>query len=337
MNRLAASEGGSGRASPRGFPVLAYCAKRIGFAASVLFLASVLIFALTGLLPGDILTSRLGNNALPEQYAALERELGLDKPWWQRYQAWISGFVGGDWGMSWVRGEPVRELVLARLRNSLALAAMVLAILLPLSIGSGVLAGLREGSWFDRAVTGLGAMFLVVPDLIVGVLLLLVFSVVLRWFPISATPPTTGGLCDHLRVLILPALPAVISWYGYLSRLARAGTLDVVHSPYVRTAVMKGISQYRVICAHILRNALPATLSVALLCAGAVIGGLLVSEQIFSYPGIGKLLLEATIAHDVPVLLAGTMLLGGIMLTAIMLADALLLLLDPRAREGLWK
>ncbi|MCS5735656.1 ABC transporter permease [Herbiconiux daphne] len=311
-----------------------YLATRAVMAAGALVVVSILVFGLVSLLPGDILVSRLGSQALPEQYQALAAQLGLDRPLWQQYLDWVGGFVRGDWGVSWMRDEPVSGLVIGRLVNSLMLGTVVLVMLIPLSFGLGIISGLRPGGVIDRVVSVLGSALLVVPEFVTGVLLLMLFSVQLKWFPVSSAPPADGDFFATVRVLILPAIPVVLASFGYLARLIRAGTLEVADAAYVRTATLKGLSRSRVIGAHIVRNAVPSSVSVTLLHVGTILGGLVIVEQLFSYSGLGKLIVDSTVSHDTPVLLAAAMVAGALTLAAIILGDIMLLVLDPRARAG---
>lgn len=313
--------------------VLRFAATRLALAIAALLIVSVAVFTLVSLLPGNILQSRLGTQALPQQYAALAHQLGIDRPAWQQYLRWLVGLPTGSWGDSWMRGDPVFGLVIGRLGNSLALGAVVIIILLPLSFGLGTATGLHPDGVLDRIVGVVGSGLLVIPEFVTGILLLLLFSVQLHWFPVSLSSPGDGPW-DRLRLLVLPALPVVLSSFGYLTRLVRSSTIDVAQSAYVGTAVRKGLSRRRIVLRHIARNALPPNLSSALLHVGSILGGLVIVEQLFSYPGLGKLIVDATVQHDTPVLLAGVMVTGCLTVLAIIVADALLLVLDPRTRRA---
>jgi peptide/nickel transport system permease protein len=312
-------------------PAVRFLLGRLVLAIVALVAVSAVVFFLADMLPGDILVSRLGSQALPEQYAALAAQLGVDRPAVERYAAWLVSVPSGDWGMSWMRDDAVLPLVLSRAANSLMLGTVVVLLLVPLSFGTGLAAGLRPGGVIDRVSAVTGSALLVIPEFVTGVILLLVFSVHLRWAPVSATPDE-GGLLANLPILILPALPVVLSWFGYFARLVRSSTIDAVASDYVRAAVTRGTSPFTVAARHVVRNAIPPNLSLALLHAGGILGGLLIVEQLFSFPGLGKLVLDATVDHDTPVLLAGVTLTAAITLGCIVLADALLYWLDPRTR-----
>lgn len=314
--------------------MLYYLANRLALIALMLLVLSALVFFLVQMLPGDLATTILGNQATPEQYAALRTELGLDQPVWVRYFAWLVDFLRGDWGYSAHADQPVRELVLGRFGNTLKLAAVTLVILIPSAIAAGVLAALSEGGPLDKIISVGGATLTVIPEFVSGIILMIVFSVWLRWFPIGATPPSGADFLTTVHHLILPALPVVFVSFGYIAKMARSGTLDVLEAPYVRTATFKGLTRTQIVLRHVLRNALPPTISLSLLQASFIMGGLVVVEQLFTYPGLGKLLLDASTSHDVPTLEAAVLLAGIVVMVMTLLADITLAVLDPRVRIG---
>ena len=294
----------------------------------------MLIFAGAQLLPGDVGRAILGPLADPDAVAALNHQLGVDRPPAVMYADWISHFVTGDMGQSYSYRSPVAPFVANALANSLKLAAVTFAIVVPLSIGAGVYAASRAGKWQDRVISVAGLSLTVVPEFVSAIVLILVIGVWLRWLPISAaTRPGTGAL-EQLRHLVLPALPLVIILFGYIARMARVGTLQALDADYTRTAMLKGLKRRTVILRHVLRNALLPTITVIASQLGGMIGGLVVVETLFRYQGIGSLILTAARSKDFPMLEAGILTVGAVYVLAALVADMLYAVLDPRLRTG---
>lgn len=308
--------------------------QRLAFSALTLVLLSVIVFAGAQVLPGDVGRSILGPLASPEAVAEINHQIGADQPPVQQYLSWIGHFLTGDMGASFVFRSPVAPFVGNALLNSMKLAAVAFAIVVPLSIGAGVFAAMHPGRWQDRVISITGLSLTVVPEFVSSIALILIFGVWLRWLPISAaTRPGTDWL-EQLRHLILPALPLVLVLFGYIARMARAGTLETLDSDYVRTAVLKGLTRRKVIVRHVLGNALLPTITVIASQIGYMIGGLVVVESLFRYQGIGSLILTAARGKDLPMLEAGILTVGTIFVVTTMFADALYVVLNPRLRDA---
>ena len=303
-------------------------------AALTLLLLSVLVFFGGQILPGDIGRALLGPFADARAVASLNHELGADQPLVTQYFGWISGLAHGDLGMSYAFRAPVAPFVAAALGNSLKLAAVAFVMVVPLAILAGVLAALREGRPADRIITTLGLSFSVMPEFVSGIVLILIFGVWLRWLPIAATWPAGAGPLTQLRYLVLPAMPLFLVLFGYLARMARAGTIEALGSDYTRTAVLKGLPWRLVIWRHVLRNALLPTITVIATQTGYLIGGLVVVETLFRYQGIGSLIYAAAKTKDFPMLQAGVLVVGAVFIGATLIADILSTLLNPRLRKG---
>jgi peptide/nickel transport system permease protein len=273
----------------------------------------------------------LGPYASQQQVDALDKSLGTDKPLPVRYWNWASDFVKGDWGVSPVQNVEVRPLVLNRLKNSLILGAFAMVLIVPFSIFMGVVAALNYGKTFDRAISIIGLSFIALPEFVVGVILIVVFAVQLGWFPTSSQVPGTNPV-DWFRQLLLPALPLGFVLFGYISRMARTGTVDALQSNYVRTAVLKGLPRRYVVWRHVVRNSLLPTITVVSVQVGYLVGGLVVVETLFTYPGIGQLTLESATGHDLPTLEACVLMIAIIYCVANLLADLTYGLLNPRVR-----
>jgi len=308
--------------------------QRLGLSLLTLALLSVVVFAGAQLLPGDVGRAILGPLADPDAVAAINHEVGADRPAVETYLTWIGHFLTGDMGRSYTFRSPVAPFVGGALVNSLKLAAVAFAIVVPLSIGAGVYAAMRAGRWQDRVISVAGLSLTVVPEFVSSIALILVLGIWLRWLPISAaTRPGTPAL-EQLRHLILPALPLVIVLFGYIARMARAGTLEALDSDYARTAVLKGLPARTVIFRHVLGNALLPTVTVVAAQVGYMIGGLVVVESLFRYQGIGSLILAAARGKDFPMLEAGILTVGAIFVMTTLAADTLYTVLNPRLREG---
>jgi peptide/nickel transport system permease protein len=294
----------------------------------------VLVFAGGQLLPGDVGRSVLGPLADARAVAVLDHQLGVDRPLLVQYWDWISHFVTGDMGMSYIYRAPVAPFIATALRNSLKLGAVAFVIVVPLAILGGVVAALNVGHWLDRVITLTGLSATVVPEFVSGIVLILIFGVWLDVFPITATWPPGAGLLTQVYYLILPSVPLVLVLFGYIARMARAGTVTALEADYTRTAVLKGLPYRTVVWRHVLRNALLPTIAVVATQAGYLIGGLVVVETLFHYQGIGGLIYAAAKSHDFPMLEAGVLTVGVIYVLSALGADLLTVRLNPRLRFG---
>ena len=308
-----------------------FLAKRAGLAVVTLLCVSVILFAVAQVLPGDVGRAILGPWATETQVRALDHQLGVDRPLYERYWTWFSGFVRGEWGTSYLLNRPVAQITLDRLRNSLILGGFALCLIVPVSIGLGVLAALNYGKWLDRCIAIVGLSLIALPEFVTGIIVLAIFAVALGWLPVSSHVPGLNPL-DWFRQLLLPSIPLMFVLFGYISRMARAGTVESLRSNYVRTAILKGLPRGTVIWTHVLRNSLLPTITVISVQTGYLVGGLVVTETLFSYPGIGKLVLDSAIGHDLPVLQATVLLVAVLYMILALAADVLYTLLNPRVR-----
>lgn len=306
--------------------------KRLALMAVTLWVVSVMLFSLAEVLPGDVGATILGQFASRDQVAALDHQLGVDRPLPVRYASWIGNFATGDWGDSYLLRTPIRPLVLHRLGSSFLLAGIALVLIIPISISLGVLAAIRRGTLLDHAITSGGLAITVIPEFVSGSILLVIFAVLLGWFPVSAAIPAGSGPLEVIHHLFLPAVPLMFALFGYVGRMARAGTIEALESDYVRTAVLKGLPRRRVIWRHVLPNALPPTITVIGAQMGWLVGGLVVIETLFNYPGIGKLILDSAIGHDLPLLEDAVLVVAVIYMSSNLIADVIYALLNPRIR-----
>jgi len=307
---------------------------RLGTALITLAVLSVVVFVATQIFPGDVARAILGPTSDARSVAALRLTLGLDRPAITQYWDWISGFVRGDFGVSYALSRPIRPVVLEALSNSLKLAAVAFVIAVPLSILAGVVSAMHIGRWPDRVITTVGLSAMVVPEFVSGIVVLLVLGIQLGILPTTATAPPGSGFITQVDHLLLPAIPMTFVMFAYISRIARAGTVEALDADYTRTAVLKGVPRVVVMRRHVLRNALLPTISVVATQIGYMIGGLVVIEILFNYRGIGLLIFQATQDKDFPMLESGVLTVGVFYLVLTLLADLSYSLLNPRIRQA---
>jgi peptide/nickel transport system permease protein len=299
-----------------------------------LVLLSVVVFAGGQLLPGDVGRNILGPLADARAVAVLNHRLGADQPAAMQYLHWAWHALRGDFGMSTAFRAPVAPMVFSALLNSLKLAGVTLVLVVPGAIAAGVYAALRAGRWQDRAIGLISLSLTVLPEFVTGIMLILVFGIWLRVLPIEAATPPGASALTQIRHLILPALPLVLVLFGYIARIARAGTVAALEADYARTAMLKGLPRRTVILRHVLRNALLPTITVIAGQISYLTGGLVVVETLFRYQGIGSLILTAAHGRDYKMLEAGILAVGAIFIAATLGADLLIGVLDPRLRGG---
>jgi peptide/nickel transport system permease protein len=311
-----------------------YLAKRLGLAVITLVLLSMIAFAVTQLLPGDVGRNVLGQYADQRTVDEFNAERGLDRPFYVQYGDWITDVLSGDLGTSMQFDAPIAGMVGPALVNSLKLAALALLILVPLSIALGTVAGLRAGTPLDRGITLSGLSLACVPEFVTSIVLIVIFAVGLGWLPAVAQAPDGASPLTQVEYLVLPSLALVTVLWGYVARITRAGVIEAVDSDYVRTAYMAGLKRRRIITRHILRNGLLPTIAVIATQMGYVIGGLVVIEKLFNYPGIGQRMYVAASTKDYAMLEACILIAGVAFLVATLIADVLYSLLNPRIRAA---
>jgi peptide/nickel transport system permease protein len=307
---------------------------RLMLAVITLWLLSVIVFAGCQILPGDVGRAILGPFADARSVAALNHQLGVDRPLLVQYWSWITGMVRGNMGMSYTYRAPVGPFIGHALVNSLKLAGIAFILVVPLGIIGGVVAALRANTWIDRTIVIAGLSATVVPEFVSGIVFIMVFSIWLRVLPLTATPPRNAGALTQIYYLLMPSIPLFMILFGYIARMARAGMIEALTSDYTRTAVLKGLSYRQVIWRHVLRNALLPTITVIATQCGYLIGGLVVVETLFNYHGIGSLIFAAAKAKDFPMLAAGILVIGVVYVGANLIADLLYSALNPRISFG---
>ena len=311
--------------------------RRLAFLSLTILLTSLLVFLVTQWLPGDVCRIILGREAGQGAIENCRMELGLDQSLPVQYLTWLGNFLTGDWGISYSTDLPIYPIVMDRLKNSLMLALVALIISVPLGVTLGILAGLNEHKPIDSTVN-VGSLSVVgLPEFVTGLVLIQVFSFGLRdmglpYLPANSSIPPDATFLEALPMLILPAIAAMLVLLAYIARLTRAGVLEELKQPYVRTADLKGLPRRTVIVKHILRNALLPTITVIAISLGWLISGLVVIENVFNYPGLGRLMIFAIDRRDLPLLQAVIMVTVLGFALANLAADILYGWLNPRIR-----
>ena len=294
----------------------------------------MLVFVTASLLPGDIGRNILGPFASESDVAIFNKAAGVDRPLITQYLDWISSFLRGDLGTSLQYRVPVSDLLGPSFVNSIKLAAVAFAIVVPLSIIGGTVSGLRRNSVTDRVITVTGVSFTAIPEFVTAIVFILLFGLWLGWLPVSATAPEGSNVFTQVEYLLLPSFALVAVLFGYIARITRASVIESVDADYTRTAYLKGLTKKQVVSRHVLRNSLLPTIAVVATQVGYLIGGLLVIEKLFNYNGIGLRIYTAAVNKDYPMLQSGVLLVGIVYLLATLVADILYSLLNPRIRVG---
>jgi peptide/nickel transport system permease protein len=311
-----------------------FLVKRLGLMVLTLFIVSLIVFLAGQVLPGDPGRAILGPFAANSAVHALDAQLGVNKPLVTRYVSWIGGAVHGNFGESYAYQSPVAPFIGAALINSVKLAALAFVLVVPLGILGGVVAALNAGRPLDRIISVVGLSLTTVPEFVSGIVLIVVFGVGLKVLPVTAAAGTGASAGSQVQHLILPAIPLVFVLFGYIARMARAGTIEALNSDYTRTAILKGLPRATVIRRHVLRNSLLPTITVIATQTGYLIGGLVVVEDLFNYQGLGHLIFKAAQGKDFPMLEAGILTIAVVYVLATLAADLLLIALNPRLRIG---
>ena len=296
-------------------------------------LLSIIVFFAAQVLPGDVGRRILGPFADQAAVDALNERLGANDPLLSQYWDWFSSFITGDLGQS-AQNRPVSDVLLDPLVASAKLALLAFIIVVPLAILGGVIAAIHEGSFRDRLISVGGLSATAIPEFVWAVFFIVVFALGLGLFPTTAQFPDGASVFTQLEYLLLPALCLVCVLFGYIARMARAGTIEALDADYTRTATLKGLPQRTVIRRHVLRNSLLPTIAVVATQAGYLMGGLVIIELLFNYQGIGQAIVRAAQQKDIPVLQTGVLLIGIVYLVATLIADILYSVLNPRVRLG---
>ena len=314
----------------------AYLLQRLAAMVLTLLGVSLLVFGMMRLIPGTVVEQLLGQAAMssPEVVASFRRFFGLDEPLHVQYLGWLGGLLHGDLGVSWLSGRPVLGLFLERLPISAELAVLAVAWSLLLGIPLGTASAMWRGGLRDSAIRVGATLGLSLPAFWQGAVLILLFSLYLGWMPSLQWVPLSQSLAGNLAIMALPALTLGTATAAMITRMSRSSMLDVLGCEYVRTARAKGVPERRVTFHHALRNALIPVVTVAGVQLGYIVGGIVVVEDVFTLPGVGRLLLDAIFQRDYPVVQGVILILAAAFMTLNLAVDLLYALIDPRLRRG---
>ena len=311
----------------------AYALRRLFLAVPVLFGVSVLVFAVLHLAPGDPAAIMLGAQATKEDVVRLHRDLGLDQPLVIQYVRWMGHVVQGDLGRSIPLGRAVLPEVLLRFKATLVLTVGALLIAILLGLAAGIVSAVKQYTWLDRISMGVAVTGVSLPVFWTGIMLILLFALQLRWFPSSGmSSPYGSGVADVLWHLVLPAVTLGTASAAALARLTRSSVLEIIRQDYVRSARAKGLAERAVIARHVLKNAINPIITVLGLQVGFLLGGAILTETVFSWPGLGSMMVRAIQARDYPLVQGGVLLIATTFVLVNLVVDLLYAVFDPRIR-----
>lgn len=309
---------------------IAYLLKRCGLIVYTLAVVSLIVFAITQVLPADAAVMLLGENATPDALAAVRAKLGLDAPVWEQYGRWLAGVVVGDFGVSLRTGLPVAPTMLEALGRSLLLAGLSIGLMLVLAVPLGIVAAVRRGRLADLLVSVISYVGVSLPEFVTATIVVLLLADWLQLLPATGYVPLGEDLGRGLAHLALPVLTVSVILIAHVSRMVRSELVDVLHTDYIRAARLKGLSDRTVLFKHGLRNALLPTITIVALDVGYLLGGIIVVEEIFALPGIGRQLIVAIQSRDLPAIQAGSLIMAATYSMASFLADMAYAWLDKR-------
>lgn len=307
-------------------------AQRVATGLLTILAISLVVFAGTEILPGDVVTAVLGQGAANVDVAAIRQQLNLDRPVPERYVTWLFSLASGDLGKSLGSGQSIATMIGERLPYTLRLAGVTALVAVPISVVLGLLAAMRAGSWFDRLTSGATMVFLSGPEFLVGTLLVILFAVNLRWLPAVSFASEPQGFVDHFRSMTLPVLTLTVAVIAPMARMTRSALLTALTSPAIEMAILKGMPRARIVLLHALPIALPPIITVIALNLAYLVTGVVIVEVVFNYPGMAKLLVDAVGTRDIPVVQACAMIFCFAFVALNLTADLLALVANPRRR-----
>ena len=313
--------------------MLLFLLRRLASAIPVLFVVSVVSFLLIWIVPGDVTAEIAGPDATPAQIMRLRQQLGLDQPLLGRAVVWYGHLLHGDLGQSYLLNRSVAAAVIERLPVTLSLVALGLVLSVAMGVLLGILAAVRHNTWVDQAATSVSLLGLSIPDFWFGLVLIVFFGVQLHWLPTGGFVPLAQDPLGWLRAMTLPALTLAFTQMGVVARMTRSSMLDVLGQDYIRTARAKGMPSWVVIFRHALRNALIPIVTVVGILTGVLLGGAVVVEQVFSLPGVGRLIIGAIQRRDFPIIQGGLLITAATFVFVNIAVDILYGWLDPRVRD----
>ena len=307
--------------------------RRIGIGIATLWIVSILIFVGTQILPGDVAEIMLGQSATPETLAQLRLELGLDKPAAARYIGWLGDMAAGDLGISKSGGATIESLIRERIGNTFFLSSIVALISVPISIALGLLAAMFPGTWIDRTLSLTTLSLISVPEFFVATGMVMIFAVQLNWLPAIAYMSGGEPLGRIMWSMAMPVITLSIVISSQMIRMTRASILNVMNSPYIEMAILKGVPKRKIILRHALFNAISPIVNVIALNLAYLVGGVVIIETIFAYPGLAKLMVDGVQVRDLPLVQACAMIFCTTYIILILVADIISILSNPRLRS----
>lgn len=312
--------------------MISYILRRLLATLPVMGMVALIVFAILRLSPGDPAAVLAGDMATPQQVAQIRATLGLDRPLHEQFAGWIMQLLRGDLGVSLISGTPVTELIAGRLGPTLALATGAILLSVLVAVPLGVLAAARRGSMLDRGVMAFSVLTFSVPVFLKAYLLIQLFSIDLGWFPVQGYRPIEAGIWEFGQRLVLPVIALSAAYIALIARIARSSVLEVIGEDYVRTARAKGADESTVLMRHALRNAAVPIVTIVGIGVAALIGGVVVTESVFNLPGLGRLVVEAVLAHDYPVIQGLILFFSFVYILVNLVVDVLYTVFDPRIR-----
>ncbi len=312
--------------------MLRLIASRLIAAIPVMGMVAILVFLMLRLGPSDPALILAGDTATPEAVAAIRTGLGLDKPLWYQFLVWIGQLLSGDFGLSVFSRQPVIDMVLQRVEPTLSLAFTTLLFSIVIAIPAGILAAWRHESWLDRVIMTFSVLGFSIPVFVLGYIFIYLFAMKMDWLPVQGFTPIGESLPDFFRQIAMPTLALSFIYIALFARITRSAMLEVLREDYIRTAHAKGLPESVILVKHALRNAAVPIVSVIGIGFALMIGGVVITETVFNIPGIGRLVVDAVLARDYPVIQGVILLLSGIYVMINLITDITYILLDPRIR-----
>src|SRR3954453_2747610 len=309
-----------------------FISRRLLLSLITLWLLTPIVFVIANVLPNDVGRTILGPFAPQESVDALNQKLGTDRPLIVQYLDQLRSVATFDYGNSYVTDQPVLPQLAAAMVRSAKLAGLALFLTIPIAIAAGLYAARRRDRPVDRGIVLLGVTSSSIPEFVTGTMLVVIVGVGLKALPVLATPPPNADIPTQIKYLLMPATAMAIVYFGYIARMTRAGTIEVLQSDYTRTAAMKGLTTGQTMRRHVLRNALIPTVAVIAVQVGYLFGGIIAVEKIFNYNGMGQTMLFAAQRKDIPMLTAGAIVIGIVYMVATLIADLTIAWMNPRIR-----
>jgi len=306
--------------------------RRLLLGLLTLWAISIMVFLGTEILPGDVAEAILGQSATPENVAALREKLGLNAPSWERYFSWLGGVLTGDLGASLTNGVAVDRIIGQRIWNTINLALYATVVALPLSLMLGLMCAAWPEGTFDRTTSSTTVFFISIPDFVIAILLIIIFARELGWFPSVIHRPRWSNFFETLGDTFLPMLTLVLTILAHIIRMTRAAVLDVLKQAYIEMALLKGVSKWRIIMRHAIPNALGPIVNVVALNLGYLVSGVVIIEVIFTYPGLGRLMVDSVVFRDLPQIQAVALIFCGFYIALNICADIGAIMANPRLR-----